>query len=364
MKPTFVSGRNNLAVTIMVPFDCPNNCPFCESKKEYAKNRPSLDGVVNAVKHIFRDNNTLDIPEVVITGGEPMANILALRKIINVIPSDKDIYINTTCVRHNFNEFVALVNSDPQIKGVNISRHSTTYEEDCKTLHGIVPDEWLSKFEKSVRINCVIKDRKHSFFRSVISRWEGKGVELSFREDFNTMTAEELHNPYSLSLPYVATAKEYLGHTQCKVCDTTTFRSARGLVVRYHKGIKNTLVCLGDDKYEINDIVVRQDGQVFCDWDFSNKTLLPTQLLRDNTRELMARSRERMVEIASTPTYSCGGIACTNGNPYPYSKDYTCGGYGGCGGGTTHYVRTCGGIYEISDGRCRGGCGGGCSSCG
>lgn len=348
MKPTFITGRDNLALTIMVPFDCPNNCPFCESKKEYSKNRPSLDGVVNAVKHIFRDNNTLDIPEVVITGGEPMANILALRKIINVIPSDKDIYINTTCVRHNFDEFVALVNSDPQIKGVNISRHSTTYEEDCKTLHGIVPDEWLSKFEKSVRINCVIKDRKHSFFRGVISRWERKGVELSFREDFNTMTAEELHNPYSHSLPYVATVKEYLGHTQCKVCDTTTFRSVRGMVIRYHKGIKNTLVPLGNDKYEINDIVVRQDGQVFADWDFSNKTLLPTMLLHDNTKEIMQRSKERMIEIASTPyttcgggyggcgggvrytpRFSCGGIACENGNPYPYS----CGGYtgGSCG---------------------------------
>ena len=347
MKPIFVSGRNNLAVTIMVPFDCPNNCPFCESKKEYAKNRPSLDGVVNAVKHIFRDNNMLDIPEVVITGGEPMANILALRKIINVIPSDKDIYINTTCVRHNFDEFVALVNSDPQIKGVNISRHTTTYEEDCKTLHGIAPDEWLSKFEKSVRINCVIKDRKHSFFRGVISRWERKGVELSFREDFNTMTAEELHNPYSHSLPDVATVKEYLGHTQCKVCDTTTFRSVRGMVIRYHKGIKNTLVPLGSDKYEINDIIVRQDGQIFADWDFTNKTLLPTMLLHDHTKEIMQRSRERMVEIASTPYYtcggwdscgggvnytprfSCGGIACENGNPYPYS----CGGYtgGSCG---------------------------------
>lgn len=348
MKPKFVSGRNNLAVTIMVPFDCPNNCPFCESKKEYAKNRPSLDNVVNAVKHIFRDNNTLDIPEVVITGGEPMANILALRKIINAIPSNKDIYINTTCIRHNFDEFVVLVNSNPQIKGVNISRHSTTYEEDCKILHSIVPDEWLSKFEKSVRINCVIKDRKHSFFRGIISRWERTGVELSFREDFNTMTAEELHNPYSHSLPYVATVKEYLGHTQCKVCDTTTFRSVRGMVIRYHKGIKNTLVPLGNDKYEINDIIVRQDGQIFADWDFSNKTLLPTMLLHDDTKEVMEKSRRRMVEIASTPYYtcgggyggcgggvrytprfSCGGIACENGNPYPYS----CGGYtgGSCG---------------------------------
>lgn len=359
MKPTFVSGRNNLAVTIMVPFDCPNNCPFCESKKEYAKNRPSLDGVVNAVKRIFHDNNTLDIPEVVITGGEPMANILALRKIINVIPSDKDIYINTTCVRHNFNEFVALVNSDPQIKGVNISRHSTTYEEDCKTLHGIAPDEWLSKFEKSVRINCVIKDRKHSFFRGVISRWEGKGVELSFREDFNTMTAEELHNPYSHSLPYIATAREYLGHTQCKVCDTTTFRSVRGMVVRYHKGIKNTLVSLGGDKYEINDIVVRQDGQVFCDWDFSNNTLLPTMLLHERTIEETRAIHHKIIE----ETRSIGGCGGWSGC---FGGTYSCGGgaIGGCGGGTTHYVRTCGGIYEISDDRCRGGCGGGCSSCG
>lgn len=347
MKPTFVSGRDNLAVTIMVPFDCPNNCPFCESKKEYAKNRPSLDSVINAVKYIFRDNNTLNIPEVVITGGEPMANILALRKIINAIPSDKSIYINTTCVRHNFDEFVALVNSDPQIKGVNISRHFATYGEDCKTLHGIAPDDWLSKFKKPVRINCVIKDRRHSFFRGVIARWEGKGVELSFREDFNTMTNEELHNPYSHSLPYVATVKEYLGHTQCRVCDTTTFRSVRGMVIRYHKGIKNTLVYLGNDKWEINDIVVRQDGEIFADWDFTNKTLLPTLLLRDNTKEIMQRSKERMVEVASTPYTTCGG------------------GYGGCGGGVKYTPRFscggggCGGSYPYTTN-----CGGGCSSCG
>lgn len=339
MKPTFVSGRNNLAVTVMVPFDCPNNCPFCESKKEYAKNRPSLDGVVNAVKHIFRDNNTLDIPEVVITGGEPMANILALRKIINAIPSDKDIYINTTCIRHNFDEFVALVNSDPQIKGVNISRHSTTYEEDCKTLHGIVPDEWLSKFEKSVRINCVIKDRKNSFFRSVISRWEGKGVELSFREDFNEMTEEELHNPYSHSLPYVATVKEYLGHTFCKVCDTTSFRSHRGMVIRYHKGLKNTFINLGNDKYEINDIIIRQDGQIFCDWDFTAKNLLPTMLLHQRTVEETRAIHHKIVEETKRGVGGCGGGV-------PLSS---CG-IGGCGGGAITYYSGCGG--SVSSGGC------------
>jgi hypothetical protein len=343
MKPKFVSGRNNLAVTIMVPFDCPNNCPFCESKKEYATNRPSLDNVINAVKHIFRDNNTLDIPEVVITGGEPMANILALRKIINVIPSDKDIYINTTCIRHNFDEFVALVNSDPQIKGVNISRHSTTYEEDCKTLHGIVPDEWLSKFEKSVRINCVIKDITHSFFHDVISRWEGKDVELSFREDFNTMTEEELHNPYTVPFGLLGNVKNYVGNTHCKVCDTTTFLTRKDMVIRYHKGIKNTLVYLGNDKYEINDIIVRQDGQIFADWDFTNKTLLPTMLLHNHTKDIMQRSRERMIEIAST---RCGGGDGKGHLRQQLPENYTScgGGYGGCGGAYSSFRGySCGG---------------------
>ena len=331
MKPTFVSGRNNLAVTVMVPFDCPNNCPFCESKKEYAKNRPSLDGVVNAVKHIFRDNNTLDIPEVVITGGEPMANILALRKIINAIPSDKDIYINTTCVRYNFDDFVALVNSDPQIKGVNISRHSDTYEEDCKTLHGIAPDEWLSKFTKSVRINCVIKSRTNSLFRGIISRWEGKNVELSFREDFNTMTTEELHNPYTVPFELLGNVRNYVGNTHCKVCDTTTFLTRKDMVVRYHKGIKNTLVYLGNDKWEINDIIIRQDGSIFCDWDFTNAHILPPQLLYNGTKDIMKRSHERMVEIAST---RCGGGDGKGHLRQQLPENYTsCGGYGGCGGG-------------------------------
>ena len=346
MKPKFVSGRKNLALTIMVPFDCPNNCPFCESKKEYAENRPNLDAVINAIKRFYRDNNMLEIPEVVITGGEPMANILALRKIINVIPSDKDIYINTTLTRHNFGAFVNLVNSHPQIKGVNVSRHSTNYNDDCRLLHNIATDEAISLIKKPVRINCVIRDRSNQFFRDVIARWDGLGVELSFRENFNSMTEKDLHNPYSHSLPFISTLPEYVGHTFCKVCDTTTFRTYKGMVVRYHKGLKNTLITLDYKKYEVNDIIIRQNGEIFCDWDFTYKTLLPTNLLHDDMKDLMARSRERMVEIATSETpkrHTCGSGGYMS---------HTCGGYGGCGGSSyCANISSCGGGY--------GGCGGG-----
>jgi organic radical activating enzyme len=327
MKPTFVSGRNNLSVTIMVPFDCPNNCPFCESKKEYATHRPSLDNVINSIKKFFRDNNTLKVPEVVITGGEPMTNILALRKIINAIPSDKDIYINTTLLKVHFQEFVALVNSEPQIKGINVSRHEATYEEDCRLLHCIAPDGWFRQINKSIRINCVVNNGTNIY--DIMDRWEGQRVELSFRENFNTMTEQDLHNPYSGYLPRLASELQYEGHTQCKVCDTTIFKRRSGLVVRYHKGIKHTLVRIRANHYEVNDIIIRQDGEVFADWDFSNKTLLPIMLLHDDLKEVMERSRQRMVEIASTPYYTCGGYGGCGG--VNYTPRFSCGGGSSCG---------------------------------
>jgi hypothetical protein len=315
MKPIFITGRDNLALTIMVPFDCPNNCPFCESKKEYTTHRPDLNNVINSIERFFHDNNTLIVPEVVITGGEPMANIFALRKIINVIPSDKDIYINTTLLKRNYHEFVALVNDNPQIKGINVSRHGATYEEDCRLLHDIASDGYFCQFKKSVRINCVVNSDTNIY--KIMNRWEGHGVEVSFRENFHTMTKQELHNPYSGYLPKLASELKYIGHTQCKVCDTTIFKRKSGLIVRYHKGVEHTLVKIGTNRYEVNDIIIRQDGKIFADWDLSNKTLLLTMLLHDD-------AKERASEIASIPYHICGSGGC--GGSYSICR---CGS-GGC----------------------------------
>lgn len=324
MKPTLVAGRDNLALTIMVPFDCPNNCPFCESKKEYTAHRPSLDNVINSIKKFFRDNNTLKVPEVVITGGEPMANILALRKIINVIPSDKDIYINTTLTKHNFHEFVALVNSDPQIKGINVSRHEATYKEDCDLLRNIAPDDYFCQFKKPVRINCVVNNGTNIY--EIMDRWEGKGVEVSFRENFHTMTEQELHNPYSGYLPRLAVDSEYIGHSQCKVCDTTIFKRKSGLIVRYHKGIKNTLIKLQQNHYEINDFVIRQDGKLFWDWDFTNKNLIDTMLLHKNT--IIDGIHNHLYSTNNfIPSYNLCGATCGR---WTTSDNYICG--SNCGG--------------------------------
>lgn len=36
----YICGRSNLALTIQVPYDCPNTCPFCTAKAKYQKEKP------------------------------------------------------------------------------------------------------------------------------------------------------------------------------------------------------------------------------------------------------------------------------------------------------------------------------------
>jgi hypothetical protein len=116
------------------------------------------------------------------------------------------------------------------------------------------------------------------------------------------------------------------------------------MVIRYHKGIKNTLVYLGNDKYEINDIVVRQDGQIFADWDFTNAHILPPQLLHERTVEETRAIHHKMIEETKQHIGGCGGY---------YVDLYSggCGGgIGGCGGSKTTYYGGCGG--SVSSGGC------------
>jgi hypothetical protein len=115
------------------------------------------------------------------------------------------------------------------------------------------------------------------------------------------------------------------------------------MVIRYHKGIKNTLVYLGNDKYEINDIIVRQDGQVFCDWDFTNKTLLPTMLLHKRTIEETRAIHHKIVEETKRNVGGCGGYyvdlyssGCSGdiggcGDGVNYTPRFSCGGGSSCG---------------------------------
>ena len=263
----FIIGRNNLALTIFVPFDCSNNCYFCTSKAGYKTNPANLRKVKEAICEFFTDYR-FPITDVVFTGGEPMENIPVLKELIDLIPSDKNVFINTSFINKNVIDFCNLVNNEDKIKGISISRHGDTYEEDYKLLRNICPDVFVTLFTKPVRINCVVGNLiKEEQISKIIERWKKLRVLLSFRKDFTTVKTDlDLHNPYDyVPRELIRLGYTYEGHTQCNVCDTTRFRWCANSYVQYHKGFEHTAL-EKDGTLEINDLIIFQDGRFAYDW--------------------------------------------------------------------------------------------------
>jgi len=258
-------GRTNTAVTVYFPEDCPNSCPFCTSKASYGEKRPNVDKVLDRLK---KWSNT-QLPDVVITGGEPSANVALLKRIVDVIPTNKNVYINTTFLESTKTEFIEYVNTEPKIKAVNISRHSPNYHLDSLILHGVAQDKDIAKIIKPVKINVVAP-----FSMAIVKRWFSLGknnLRISFRQNYNQGVLENLHHPYDETSIAMAQNLRYVGHSQCHVCDTTLFEY-QGLSVDYHRGLPLTSLKTTDSTthrtvLEINDVVIFQDGSSGYDWD-------------------------------------------------------------------------------------------------
>lgn len=312
----FLFGRTNLALTIFVPYDCKNKCPFCISKERYRKVNPSVNNVLFQIERVFGRFN-YPIRDVVITGGEPMANLNSLKKIIDLVPGNMSVFINTTLIKDGLDEFAAYVNSNAKIKGINISRHGETYMQDCKTMCDIAEDDEVCKIDKPVRINCVIGNQD---LLAIARRWNRPNVEVSFRKDFTVkQTPEELHNPYDdTALKLINAGFKFLSHTQCNVCDTTRFER-EGQVVQHHKGKKDTSIKRGNT-IEINDLIIFQDGRFSYDWEKCD--LAVVEALESAYRKiglldiLGATSRPVIYAPSTEPQYGCSA-----------------GSTGGCGGG-------------------------------
>ena len=312
----FSFGRENLALTVFVPYDCRNKCPFCSSKETYRTHRPSMDNVKYQLKRVLTEFD-YPIKDVVFTGGEPMADVEGLKELIDLVPSQYNIYINTTFTNRNIDEFVAFVNECSKINGINISRHSETYEQDCTLLCDIATDDKIAMIQKPVRINCVVKNQDIS---KVIERWNGTGVHLYFRKDFNIeQDFTELHNPYDeLTMKLIADGFAFKSHTQCNVCDTTIFEKD-GQIVAYHKGQKNSSIQVGEH-LEINDLIIDQTGAFTFDWG-KNDLRIISELEQKHKTSLQSAMEKLRNAFRIEPTYT----VC--------HSHYSCGGYNrGCGG--------------------------------
>lgn len=255
-------GRNNLAATIYVPYDCDNNCPFCTSKIEYRQHFPNVGRIVQALKSLV--DNPL-IQDIVFTGGEPLANMTILKMLVDITRNKgKNVFINTTFPKDSHNSLFYLL-EEGNVSGINISRHESSYEQDSKLFYNIAPDWLINKISVPVKINAVVTnvDSFITKLPTIINRWNKPNIRLCIRHDFRTTTFTNLHTlTDDPILNYLIQNYSFESHTFCDVCDTVNFEEG----ISYHRGMEHSSIKMGDTVI-VNDIIVFPDGFIAYDWD-------------------------------------------------------------------------------------------------
>ena len=255
-------GRNNLAATIYVPYDCDNNCPFCTSKIEYRQHFPNVGRIVQALKSLV--DNPL-IQDIVFTGGEPLANMTILKMLVDITRNKgKNVFINTTFPKDSHDSLFYLL-EEGNVSGINISRHESSYEQDSKLFYNIALDWLISKISVPVKINAVVTnvDSFITKLPAIINRWNKPNIRLCIRHDFRTTTFTNLHTlTDDPILNYLIQNYSFESHTFCDVCDTVNFEEG----ISYHRGMEHSSIKMGDTVI-VNDIIVFPDGFIAYDWD-------------------------------------------------------------------------------------------------
>lgn len=254
----FKRGRSNLACTIFVPFDCTNKCPFCNSKEMYSKIDKNLDLIIERIKVL---NESDFFNEYVITGGEPTANLEELKMIIDAC--EKPVYINTTLPKFdNLNKIIYYINNEPKIKGINISRHI-----GFKFPNGAELED-IDLIQKPIRINTVINPLFDFDEFLDFCRYWGKSSKrmINLRADYTTIDNFTLKNRDDIC-DKLLTVADNIGNGGCMVCHENEF-IYDGILISYHRGLKNSSFKINDELMFINDIIITPDGNVYPDWDF------------------------------------------------------------------------------------------------
>ena len=92
MAHPYKTREGGATVTVFVPYDCQNNCPFCINKKEYVDcSGFSLEKILASIQVMDGITPRCDF---VFTGGEPLADLNALQQMLDAIPATHKIYIH------------------------------------------------------------------------------------------------------------------------------------------------------------------------------------------------------------------------------------------------------------------------------
>lgn len=265
-KNPYMTREGGATVTIFVPYDCQNNCPFCVNKEEYSNMEGfSLEKICESIKVMDEITPNCDI---VFTGGEPFSNLKSLQIMLDHVPPTHKVFINTT-----FPVFATQTADDmwefcdrnkDKITCINISRHLVKYVEESD-------DELIGSLPVNTRVNCVLyRDYPAEQLMDYVKRFEKYNIPIQFRFDYTDTTPENLYEEESdIILRDLKKLFPYKGLDGCRMRCGYHFMY-NDLELTYHKTLPYSTIVEEVDgtTYDIlYDILIKQNGDIHGDWD-------------------------------------------------------------------------------------------------
>lgn len=265
----YKTREGGATVTVFVPYDCKNNCPFCVNKEEYA----CMDGfsAEKICASLDKMHSITPYCDVVFTGGEPFANLETLQKMLDHVPTTHKVYINTTLPVSNLvteEDLIAFTAKNKhKISCINVSRHMQHYVQESN-------DELLTKLAVPFRINCVLY--KHYPKEGLIPYLERfrkiPGATIQFRFDYTETTPENLYDEANdVILQDLKKLAKFTGLDGCRMRCGFHF-DYKGMELTYHKTLPYSTIIERDPRDGITyaveyDILIKQTGSIHGDWD-------------------------------------------------------------------------------------------------
>ncbi len=266
MSNPFKTRNGGATVTVFAPYDCNNNCPFCVNKEEYADTSGfSLEKILDSIRRIGEFTPYCDF---VFSGGEPMANLPSLQKMLDAVDSTHRVFINTTLpVMQDYteDEVVDFLNSNrDKITCMNVSRHLHKFVEEGN-------DTIFGRLEVPARVNCVLF-LNHSPERMLefVRRFEPWNVPIQFRADYTKTTPENLYDERDDDI--LQELRSILRPTMmegCRIRCNYEFLDGKH-VVSYHKTLPYSTITETDENGKtwdiLYDVLIKQNGDFHSDW--------------------------------------------------------------------------------------------------
>lgn len=265
----YKTREGGATVTVFVPYNCLNNCPFCINKAEY--DDPTGFSAEKICESIQRMDAITPYCDFVFTGGEPFVDLRVLQQMLDIIPPTHKVYINTTLpvsASQTEDDIIAFTarNKD-KITCINVSRHMQHYVVESN-------DGLLNRLAVPFRINCVLyKNYPKKDMIPYLERFRAvPGASIQFRFDYTETTPDNLyeadHDKILLDLKEIAV---YRGLDGCRMRCGFHF-DYKGLELTYHKTLPYSTIVEKDPAdgmtYDIlYDILIKQTGEIHSDWD-------------------------------------------------------------------------------------------------